>query len=46
MAVKLLPKYEADDRPLTVAQIQQIKKRAPKGKKKSVRSSLFDAEPS
>ena len=44
MAVKLLPQYEADDGPLTVAQIRQIKKRVPQGKKRSVRSSLFEAE--
>ena len=44
MAVKLLPQYEADDGPLTVAQMRQIKKRVPQGKKRSVRSSLFEAE--
>ena len=42
MAVKLLPQYEADDAPLTAAQIRQIKKRTPQGKKQSVRSSLFE----
>jgi hypothetical protein len=41
MAVKLLPQYEADDGPLTASQIRQIKKRAPRGKKRSVRSSLL-----
>lgn len=45
MAVKLLPQYEADDVPLTAAQIRQIKKRAPQGKKQSVRSSLFEVIP-
>ena len=45
MAVKLLPQYEVDEGPLTAAQIRQIKKRVPKGKKKSLRSSLFEAEP-
>ena len=40
MAVKVLPQYEADDGPLTTAQIRQIKKRAPQGKKRSVRSSI------
>ena len=45
MAIKLLPQYEVDDGPLTAAQVRQIKKRAPRGKKKSVRSSLFEAEP-
>jgi flavodoxin len=42
MAVKLLPQYEADEGPLTPAQVRQIKKLAPQGKKKSVRSSLFE----
>jgi antitoxin component of RelBE/YafQ-DinJ toxin-antitoxin module len=42
MAVKLLPQYEADDAPLTVAQVRQIKKLVPQGKKRSVRSSLFE----
>ena len=45
MAVKLLPQYGADDGPLTAAQVRQIKRLAPQGKKKSVRSSLFEAEP-
>lgn len=45
MAVKLLPQYEADDAPLTAAQIRQIKKRAPQGKKRSARSSLFEVAP-
>ena len=44
MAVKLLPQYEADDAPLTIAQVRQIKKRVPQGQKRSVRSSLFEAE--
>ena len=44
MAVKLLPQYDADEGPLTAAQARQIKKRAPQGKKKSVRSSLFDVD--
>lgn len=42
MAVKLLPQYEADEGPLTAAQVRQIKKRVPQGKKRSVRSSLFE----
>ena len=45
MAIKLLPQYEADDGPLTAAQVRRIKKRAPQGTKKSVRSSLFEGEP-
>ena len=44
MAIKLLPQYEADDAPLTIAQVRQIKKRVPQGQKRSVRSSLFEAE--
>lgn len=45
MAVKLLPQYEADETPLTAVQIRQIKKRAPQGKKRSVRSRLFELAP-
>ena len=41
MAAKLLPQYEADEGPLTNTQVRQIKKGAPQGKKRSVRSSLF-----
>lgn len=41
MAVRLLPQYEADEGPLTPTQMRQIRKRAPQGKKRSVRSSLF-----
>ncbi len=44
LAVRVLPQYEADDGPLTAAQVRQIKKRAPQGGKRSVRSSLFDTE--
>ena len=44
MAVKLLPQYEADEGPLTAAQMRQIKKRVPQAKKRSVRSSLFEVE--
>lgn len=43
MAPALLPRYEADDGPLTTAQVRQIRKRVPRGKKRSVRSSLFEA---
>ena len=45
MAVKMLPQYEADDGPLTAAQMRQIKKRALQGMKRSVRSSLFEVLP-
>ena len=44
LAVNLLPQYEADDGPLTGAQARQIKKHAPHGGTRSVRSSLFDSE--
>lgn len=45
MAVKLLPQYEADDAALTAAQLRQIRKRVPQGKKRSLRSSLFEVAP-
>lgn len=46
MAVKLLPQYVAAEGPLTTDQVRQIKKGAPQGKKRSVRSSLFvEVEP-
>ncbi len=44
LAVRVLPQYEADDGPLSAAQVRQIKKQAPQGVKRSVRSSLFDTE--
>ena len=44
MAVKLLPQYEADDGPLTASQIRQLKKCTVPGKKRSVRSSLFEVD--
>ncbi len=44
MAMKVLPQYEADDRPLSAAQLRQIRKAVPQGSKRSVRSSLFDVE--
>jgi hypothetical protein len=43
LAVRVLPQYEADDGRLTATQLGQIKKSAPPGGKRSVRSSLFDA---
>ena len=42
LAVRILPQYEADDGPLTAAQLRQIRKRVPQGTKQSVRSSLFE----
>ncbi|MBN8510204.1 MAG: hypothetical protein J0L57_16555 [Burkholderiales bacterium] len=44
LAVKVLPQYEADDGPLTAAQLRQIRKRVPQGTKRSMRSSLFDMQ--
>lgn len=44
LAVKILPQYEADNGPLSAAQLRQIKKRAPQDGKRSVRSSLFDTK--
>ena len=44
LAVKLLPQYEADEGPLSATQLRQIRKRVPQGKRRSVRSSLFEAE--
>lgn len=44
MAVKLLPQYDADDGPLTAAQLRQIKKQVSQGVKRSVRSSLFELD--
>ena len=45
MAVRLLPQYDADEGPLTASHLRQIRKQAPQGKKRSVRSSLFEVEP-
>ena len=44
MAVRYLPQYEADDGPLTAAQMRQIKKLVPQNKPRSIRSSLFETE--
>ena len=44
LAIRMLPQYEADDGPLTTAQVRQIKRRVPQGSKHPVRSSLFDTE--
>lgn len=44
LAIKLLPPYEADDGALTAAQLDQIKKAVPRGRKRSVRSSLMETE--
>ena len=44
LAVKMLPQYEADDGPLTTAQLRQIRKAVPQNKNRSVRSSLLEVE--
>jgi len=46
LAVKVLPQYEADDTPLSAAQLRQIKKRVPQNTQRSVRSSLFEIKSS
>jgi hypothetical protein len=45
LAVQILPQYENDDGPLTAIQVRQIKKQAPQGTKRSIKSSLFETEP-
>jgi hypothetical protein len=44
MAVRLLPQYDADEGPLTAGQLQQNRQQAPQGKKRSLRSSLFEVD--
>jgi hypothetical protein len=44
LAVKVLPQYEADDGPLTAAQLRQIRKRVAQGSKRSIRSAVLDTE--
>ena len=44
LATKVLPQYEADDGPLTKAQLNQVKGSSPKAKGGAVRSSLFGLE--
>lgn len=44
LAVRVLPQYEADDGPLSAAQVRQIRKHSGSRKGRSVRSSLFDTE--
>ena len=41
LAVKVLPQYEADEGPLTAAQLRQIRRQAPARKNRSIRSALF-----
>lgn len=44
LATKFLPQYAADAGVLTKAQLNQVKKSAPKAKGGTVRSSLFERE--
>ena len=44
LAVRNLPRYEADDGPLTASQLRQIRKRVPQATKRSVRSAVLDTE--
>ena len=44
LATKFLPQYEADEGALTKAQLNQLKKSAPKAKGGTIRSSLFEVE--
>jgi hypothetical protein len=44
MAVRVLPQYEADEGPLTEAQLRQIRKLAGKVDTSHVRSTLFGTE--
>ncbi len=44
LAVKLLPQYEADDGPLTKAQLSQVKRDVPKPKGGAVKSTLFEMD--
>jgi hypothetical protein len=44
LATKHLPQYQADDGALTKAQLNQVKKSAPKPKGGTIRSRLFEQE--
>jgi len=44
LAVRVLPQYEADEGPLSAAQVRKVRKRAGQRKSRSVRSSLFDTQ--
>ncbi len=44
LATKFLPQYEADAGVLTKAQLNQVKKSAPKAKGGTIRSRLFELE--
>jgi hypothetical protein len=45
LAVRVLPQYEADDGPLSREQVRQIRRHAPKGAARVVRSTLFGKRP-
>jgi len=44
LALRLLPRYERDPGPLTVAQLGEIRNVVPQGTMHSVRSSIIEAE--
>ena len=44
LALKTLPQYEADDGPLSPAQVKQLQKSAPKAKGGTLSSSLFEMD--
>lgn len=44
LALKTLPQYEADDGPLSPAQVQQLQKSALKAKGGALSSSLFEID--
>ena len=44
LAVRVLPQYDPDNGPLTVAQMRQIRRLASQKAKRSIRSSLIDGD--
>lgn len=44
LAARVLPQYEQDEGPLSAAQVRQIRKQLPQGKKRSVRSTVLATE--
>jgi hypothetical protein len=44
LALKTLPQYEADNGPLSPAQIKQLQKSAPQAKGGKLSSSLFELD--
>ena len=44
LSQRTLPRYAADDGPLSAAQLRQVKRLASTGKKRSVRGSIVDLD--